>query len=348
MKSKPKILLVDDKLENIVALEQLLADPGTDFLRATSGNEALSMTLQHEFALVLLDVQMPEMDGFEVVELMRQDKKTMHLPVIFVSAVYSDDYYKIKGIESGAVDFITKPIIPEILIGKVRIFLDIFNQRKELEALLDEKEVLLKEISHRVKNNFQLIFSLLALGADNIKDSDSLEVLEDCQHRVKTMALIHEKLYKSKSFTDINFTEYIKELIEDLSISYGAEKNNINLNIESENVKLEIKQIIQCGLIVNELVSNSFKYAFPPERTGGKEINIEIRGDNSGIIELVVSDNGIGIPEDFDFENSETLGLKLVDIIARNELEGDVNIRSENGTAFQIRFNSNLQNKEAT
>jgi PAS domain S-box-containing protein len=133
VKEKPKVLIVDDKIENLVTLERIFSDMDVEFVRALSGNEALMHTLEHDFAIALLDVQMPEMDGFETVELMRQDKLTKHLPVIFVSAIYTEDYHKIRGIASGAVDFITKPIIPDILRGKVRVFLELYEYRLSLE-----------------------------------------------------------------------------------------------------------------------------------------------------------------------------------------------------------------------
>lgn len=139
---KPKILLVDDKEANLVALETLLKDLDVTFIRAFSGNEALSKLLEHEFALLLIDVQMPDMDGFETVSLLRNDPNYKCLPIIFISAIYSEDFYKIKGIEAGAVDFIAKPIIPEILKGKVSVFLTLYNQRRELEEALDNIKVL--------------------------------------------------------------------------------------------------------------------------------------------------------------------------------------------------------------
>jgi DNA-binding response OmpR family regulator len=144
--SKPKILIVDDRLENLVALETLLSDIDAEIIRANSGNEALQFSLEHEFALVLIDVQMPDMDGFETVKLMRHVVKTKYVPVIFVSAIYSDDFYKIKGVESGAVDFITKPIIPEILLGKVTIFLELHEQKKKLEQTVSDLQKALDEV----------------------------------------------------------------------------------------------------------------------------------------------------------------------------------------------------------
>ncbi|MDP8201783.1 MAG: response regulator [Candidatus Tenebribacter burtonii] len=144
--NKPKILIVDDKLANLIALETLLQNIDIDCIRALSGNEALQLTLEHEFALALIDVQMPEMDGFETVELMRNVTITKYLPVIFVSAIYSDDFYKIKGVEAGAVDFITKPIVPKVLIGKVKIFLELYSQKLQLEKTVSELEKALSEI----------------------------------------------------------------------------------------------------------------------------------------------------------------------------------------------------------
>lgn len=133
MNNNLKVLLVDDRLENLVALEKVLGSLNVQFFRAISGNEALALTLDHDFALALIDVQMPEMDGYETVDIMRQESRTEFLAVIFISAIYSENYHMIRGVESGAVDFITKPIVPEILQGKVKIFLDLYRQRKELE-----------------------------------------------------------------------------------------------------------------------------------------------------------------------------------------------------------------------
>ncbi|MCD4796506.1 MAG: response regulator [Candidatus Cloacimonetes bacterium] len=145
--SKPEILIVDDRVENLIALETLLSDFNVAFIRALSGNEALEKTLTHDFALMLIDVQMPEMDGFETVSFIRNINKSKHIPIIFVSAIYSEDFYKIKGVEAGAVDFITKPIIPELLIGKVKIFLELHKQKIERERLISE----LKEALNNIK-----------------------------------------------------------------------------------------------------------------------------------------------------------------------------------------------------
>ena len=162
--TRPKILIVDDKVENLISLEKILADLDVEFVRADSGNEGLKKALESEFAIALVDIQMPGMDGFEMVELMRQERKTLHLPVIFVSAIYKEEYYQIKGIETGAVDFITKPIVPKILIGKVRVFLDLHNnkisleeevkRRKESEKVVRASESRLRKLNEQLEEKY--------------------------------------------------------------------------------------------------------------------------------------------------------------------------------------------------
>jgi DNA-binding response OmpR family regulator len=138
MTDKPKILIVDDKSENLFALEKTLRKIDVDVFQASSGNEALGLVLEHEFAMAIVDVQMPQMDGYELVELIRGNAATASLPIVFVSAIYSDDYHHRKGYDSGAVDFMSKPFIPEILLSKVCVFIDLYEKRRELQNMVDE------------------------------------------------------------------------------------------------------------------------------------------------------------------------------------------------------------------
>jgi PAS domain S-box-containing protein len=157
MEDKAKILIVDDKVENLVALERLMAGFNVETVRALSGNEALQQTLYHQFALALVDVQMPEMDGFETVSLMRSAEATRHLPVIFVSAIYREDFHVVKGLESGAVDFITKPINPDILKGKIRVFLELYRQKQQLELEIKDKT----RVQRMLEDNNSLLNALV-------------------------------------------------------------------------------------------------------------------------------------------------------------------------------------------
>ena len=226
--------------------------------------------------------------------------------------------------------------------GRVEGILSIVRdvtERKQAEektrASLREKEILLQEIHHRVKNNLQVISSLLNLQSKYIHDIQYKEMLRECQNRIKSMAIIHEKLYQSENLAEINFEEYIRSLVQGLLHSYKVNKNKVTVAIDVGDVLLSIDTAIPCGLIVNELVSNSLKHAFPEGRSG--EIGIALHSRDN-CVELMVSDNGVGIPENFDFKTSETLGLRLVTILAEDQLDGEITLNRTRGTEFCITF----------
>jgi len=204
-----------------------------------------------------------------------------------------------------------------------------------LRESLKEKEVLLKEIHHRVKNNLQVISSLLYLQSKKIKNQPALEMFVESQNRIRSMALIHEKLYQSDDMVHIDFSEYIHSLIGHLSNSYGDKLVDVKINMLVEDVKLSIDKGIPCALIVNELVVNALKYAFPNERRG--EITIRISRDGNRSVVLSVADNGVGIPHTVDLANSETLGLQLVKHLSQ-QLKGRIDIQNGQGTNFLITF----------
>jgi PAS domain S-box-containing protein len=224
------------------------------------------------------------------------------------------------------------------VIGRVGVARDITDRRRAEEQIhvsLQEKEVLLKEIHHRVKNNLQIISSLLNLQSKYINDPQALQMFIDSQNRVKSMALIHEILFQSREIAKLDFAEYIKNISIQLFRSYDAYSKNITLVINVKDIILDFDTAIPCGLIVTELVSNSLKYAFMDGRKG--EISIEFSSDHSGLLTLIVSDNGIGFPENIEFEKMESLGLKLVVALA-NQLAGTVELDHSKGTTFKITF----------
>ncbi|HED06480.1 MAG TPA: PAS domain S-box protein, partial [Ignavibacteria bacterium] len=204
-------------------------------------------------------------------------------------------------------------------------------ERKKAEELiktsLQEKVVLLREIHHRVKNNLQVISSLLNLQSTYIEDPKSLEIFRESQTRVKTMALIHEKLYRSKDLNKIEFAEYIRTLVNDLFTSYNTDASKIHLKSKIEGIFLGVDTAILCGLIINELISNSLKHAFPNGKKG--EIFIGLSKDAGNRFILIVKDNGIGFPKEIDFRNTESLGLQLVTTLT-DQLGGTVEL-NKNG-----------------
>jgi two-component sensor histidine kinase/HAMP domain-containing protein len=206
---------------------------------------------------------------------------------------------------------------------------------KQIKASLQEKEVLLKEIHHRVKNNMQVISSLLNLQANLLQDNRVRDLFKESQSRIKTMALIHEKLYQSEDLTNIDFKEYTQTLVHDLYRSYVSSPDKIRFVIEVGKVEFDIDTAIPCGLIMNELVSNALKYAFPE---GIGIITIALDAKSEGMYELVISDNGVGLSEEFDLDTMNSLGLHLVKGLAEEQLEGELEIHRNQGTTFRIRF----------
>ncbi|MEA3420394.1 MAG: PAS domain S-box protein [Acidobacteriota bacterium] len=223
-------------------------------------------------------------------------------------------------------------------IQTVAQILDITERKKmedNIRSSLKEKEVLLQEIHHRVKNNLQIISSLLNLQSRHVRDKEDLEMFQESRARVRSMALVHEKLYRSKNFADVDFKEYIRSLSRLLFQIYGTDPNAVKLEIDIGDVLLDINTAIPCGLLVNELISNSLKHSFPDGRKGN--IHILLHPEKNHKFKLVVSDDGVGLPEDFDINKTESLGLQLVSMLT-DQLHGSIKIDRNNGTAFEITF----------
>jgi PAS domain S-box-containing protein len=230
----------------------------------------------------------------------------------------------------------------------IRDITDSKQAENEIKESLREKEALLMEIHHRVKNNMQIISSLLSLQSRYIKDKDAFEVFKESQNRVKSMAMIHERLYNSKGLAKIDFAGYIKNLVDDLFGSYGVNQDDIKIDISADKIFLNADTAIPVGLIINELVTNSLKYAFPAENSDHEKsrIYIKFHRNNKNML-LVVGDNGIGLPEDVDLQHSETLGLRLVRSLV-DQINGTVELHSNGQTEFRIIFTQIEQNSPVT
>ncbi len=215
---------------------------------------------------------------------------------------------------------------------------DVTERRRaeeKIKASLQEKEVLLKEIHHRVKNNLQIVSSLLYLQANRTEHPGAVAALKESRSRVKSMALIHERLYQSPNLASVDMGEYTRNLVSDLQHSQRAEDSSVRLTVNVRDIPLGITEAIPCGLIINELVSNSLKHAFPEGRKG--EVAIQLTRRVAGPFTLRISDNGIGLAEDVDFRKSPSLGLTLVNSLVE-QLGGTIELDRRGGTAFTITF----------
>ena len=475
------ILLVDDEPRNLTVLESILDSSDYHLTKAQSGQEALMALLTKDFALLVLDIEMPGMNGWELAQLIKKRKKTEHIPIIFLTAHYAEDEHILQGYTAGAVDYLTKPVNSAILRSKVAVFVhlcrkaaleesnralieseermrsvlnsavsavvvidsegkitewnaqaEIMFERTRLEALgqklsetiippryreayrrglehflatgegpvvnhlievsalrrdgsefpvelsisplktgevvtfcgfitditqrkqaeerikasLHEKEVLLKEIHHRVKNNMQVICSLLNLQSGYIRDPKALALFRESESRIRSMAMIHEKLYQNESLSRVDFSEYLSSLSSLLFTTYVANPATVRLATCLDPVFLDIDTAVPLGLIVNELVSNSLKYAYPEGRSGVVELALRAGPENQ--YTLSVRDKGVGLPAGFDVNTSDTLGLHLVSILSV-QLGATLSMESNSqGTLFELTSKTKTKSKGVT
>lgn len=279
-------------------------------------------------------------DGLSILELIIEEERSISRNKISEDLTsQAGDEYTAQKRDGSQFPIIlhSNPIVnKEINEGYRGIIIDISelkNAEEKIMTSLKEKEVLLQEIHHRVKNNMQIISSLLSLQANHTENEETKEILKESRGRVKSMAMIHEKLYHSNNIGKLNMSEYLNNLVRDIVRSYSGDSNIITVDVDVEDIHLNIDTAIPMGLLVNELVSNSAKHAFPDKR-GNIILKLELIDLKYS---LCVSDNGIGLPEGFNIDESSSLGLKLVSSLSI-QLEGDLEIRSNNGTTFILRF----------
>ena len=269
----------------------------------------------------------------EKLKLIKENEKPLFLPYLLV--VSPSDLKKVKSEMWESFDeVITIPITKTVLQSRVHVLLQARRLSVQVNQLLKDKEMLMKEIHHRVKNNLMIISSLLSMQSRYIKDEVAREIFRESQNRAKSMALIHERLYRSTDLKSIDFADYLQSLVRDLFDTYSTENGRINLIMDVEEVMIDVDNVVPLGLIINELVTNSLKYAFPDDRKG--TISIKFRKEGEKYL-LEVSDDGIVIPEDFNLEKSDSLGMLLVNSLT-GQIRGKIELKRSPGTTFTIRF----------
>lgn len=323
---KPKILIVDDLIENLISLEAILEDFDIELIRAHSGEEALKYSLKEEFALVILDVQMPGMNGYETLELMRQRKKTKYLPVIFVSAIHQSDLHIIRGIETGAVDFIPKPIIPDILKGKVRVFLDLYLQRKKLDDLLSQmeeanlnlkisrdqaevatrtKSMFLANMSHEIRTPLNGVIGLSKLLHKTNLDDQQIELLDIITTSGENLLQIIDNILdfsKIESgqiqFENIDFelNGLIKNVFQLMKLKADEKGLEFDYHISPEIPEILNGDPLRISQILLNLINNAIKFT----HKGKVSLNVELVDHVVNTVRVLfkTKDTGIGISEE--------------------------------------------------
>jgi two-component sensor histidine kinase len=257
-------------------------------------------------------------------------------PVVTIENRIYDAKGEIRWVEFSNKAFFSEDGIIQQIQSVGRDINDRKRAEKAIQTSLAEKEVLLREIYHRTKNNLQVVCSLLNLQSARVSDPQILQAFQDTGNRIRSMSLVHEKLYQSKDLSHIDLKDYIKDLAHSLLLNYQMESGKISLQLDLQSVIVNIDTTMPCGLMLNEIISNAIKHAFPGGRKG--TISIFLSSSEDGDIELRVADDGVGLPSELDIWNTDSLGLKLINNLAESQLQGKLAVRREQGTEFRLLF----------
>jgi two-component sensor histidine kinase/ActR/RegA family two-component response regulator len=371
------VLVIDDDFTNLALLSAILEESGYLILAEETGQGGLARARASCPDLILLDVLLPDGDGFQLCRSLCGDESTRNIPVIFMTSLAEADF-KLKGFGSGAVDYVTKPFNRDEILARVGVHLRIrslskglreanellgqrvaerteelarVNERlrgelavrrraeEELRFSLAEKEILLKEVHHRVKNNLQILTSLVGMSLLRIVDPDLRLLYQDFANRVRAMAEVHEQVYDTSGFARIDLTAYIRRLAAGLYQAYRDCFGEVEFRMEAEVVEVSLDQAIPCGLLANEVLANAFRHAFPKESRAKGRITVGLRSLEDGGIELAMADDGAGLGGVSEAQAKS--GLVLIDLLV-GQLNGRKELRLGGGTAWLFRFASGL------
>ena len=338
-----RILLVEDNPGDVRLLREMFATErpeSYEIIHLPRLGLALDHLAQGGVDIILLDLGLPDGEGLDTIRRVRA--LAPQVPLIVLTG-RDDESTIAQAMLEGAQDYLVKGQIetralPRALrhaIERFRLLARAALANVELERRVREKDLMLSEIHHRVKNSLQVVSSLLRLEAGRIHDAAVLDMLQVTQNRIRSMALIHQTLYQSKDFARVDFHAFLQSFVPTLIQSYSIHPEEISLAFHVAEIRLPIDAAIPCGLIVNELISNALKHAFPDGRRGTITIEFTQQPCNHAI--LSVEDDGIGVPEGFSFEESETLGIQLVYMLA-GQLGGAVTVERSTVTKFVVDF----------
>jgi two-component sensor histidine kinase len=308
--------LIQELATEVIPVELIHVD------RLAAGRAHLASTAVD---LILLDLSLPDSQGLDT--FFTAQAQAPHIPIIVLTGL-DDETTALEALKAGAQDYLIKGRLDARDLGRaIRYAIERGRAHQNLTTVLLEKDVLLKETHHRVKNNLQIISSLLNLQAESLADPQVRERFLESQRRIRAMALVHEQLYQSTDLAHIEAARYVQLLVNYLMRAFQSATPAVRVRFAIDKIVLDIDRAIPLGLIINELVSNSLKHAFPNNQAG--EIWVALHSDASGILTLTVGDTGIGMPPDLDVMQVDSLGLELVRALAQ-QLHGD--LRWERGT----------------
>ena len=337
------ILVVDDEPDMLWATTRILEKAGYTVLTGATAAEALSLTKMHRPSLLLLDVMLPDGNGLDVARRIKLDPDLADVFVVLLSGVQISPQEQADGLKSAQADgYAIKPLSNVDFLARIEAFLRIRSVQEALRASLSEKEVLLREVHHRVKNNLAALGGLIQMQMRDVKSSATVTVLTDLDARIRSMAIIHEMFHQSENLARIDFHDYLEKLISHVRMSFGP-RSDIRFHVAAKGAEMVLADAMPCGLLVNELITNAIKHAFPAtysrSRLDGCEISVTAECDD-GCYTLAVADNGVGLPADMDWMTTSTLGLHLVRMLGQHQLGGVLELDRAGGTRFVLKFKS--------
>jgi two-component sensor histidine kinase len=337
------ILLIEDNHADVEMIRELLSDhkgSSFDIVCADRLSAVKPFFAESGIDIILLDLGLPDSQGLDTLRWVREHAGDV--PIVVLTMLDNEET-GLNALKEGAQDYLVKgqmngPLIARSLryaIERGRIEKELKKQRDSLEELVSEKETLLREIHHRVKNNLQLISGLLDMTRMSSKDESTNSVLTDMMLKIQTMAQIHTRLYESKQFGKICLSAQIRDQIDGLSNIYSGKGHEIRCEVTSQDVFLPVDRAIPCALAVNEILSNAYKHAF----TGRKKGSIKISAvQENGQISITVRDDGTGLPVQFDINRTNSLGIQLIRTLVQHQLKGFLTITSGKGTEVRMEF----------
>jgi two-component sensor histidine kinase len=352
-----RVLHVEDSVSDAALIERNLTQAGyaVSSARVMNAAEMRAALDDRPWDLIIADHRLPEFDAPAALLVLHQSG--LDIPFIVVSAAMGEEL-AVAVMRAGAQDYLLKNDLARLAPAVEREMEDARTRRGRDQAvqalneseerftvqgaaldrqteLLHQRETMLREIHHRVKNNMQVMSSLLSLQSRVVANLDTSRMLKENQNRIQSMALLHELLYQSDDLAVVDFSKYIRRMVEHLFLSYGTDCRQIRLHSEMDPIGLELDDALPCGLLISEVVSNCLKHGFPEHRAG--EVRILLRRPSATTVALSISDNGVGLPDRMDWTTSRSLGLRLVRALAE-QLRANLNIRSQGGTEVHLVF----------
>ncbi|MBL4654318.1 MAG: response regulator [Bacteroidia bacterium] len=351
---KYNILIAEDEENYLHFLLNTLKDAPEDFsvISAPNGKVACELSTTVDPHIILMDWDMPEMSGIEAIRQIKANEKTKEIPILMVTAL-SDTERLTEAFEAGAIDYLIKPFNPTELLARIKSVLKtnlktneyhqtVLAQKEKLETLLGEKNILLREIHHRVKNNLQMISGLLQLQLAYVEDQKACGLITNCNDRILSMANIHENIYQTRDLNNINVQEFIDKTILNI-IEFYKKTDSINYSVETNNINFNIDILIPLGFLLYEVVSNSAKHAFPEGQNGN--INVELTQTDESNYQIKISDDGQGLNKEANLQNANTFGMKLIPAFVQ-ELNGNYEVETEYGTCYLVDFKLVIRNSK--